>query len=167
LRIHALRILTFLLVYVAAVPCRAQDKVTILYDAFGESKELTKDWGFSALVEHNGKRILFDTGNDAAIFEHNVKALGVELTKLDFVVISHRHADHTTGLRYVLKVNPNVTVYVPADGGNGFGGLPFPKTFCGQMRACRRRCGISGERIRNISHGASCMTRGILCWWID
>jgi 7,8-dihydropterin-6-yl-methyl-4-(beta-D-ribofuranosyl)aminobenzene 5'-phosphate synthase len=129
LRIHALRIVMFLLVCAAAIPCGAQDKVTILYDAFGESKELTKDWGFSALVEHNGKRILFDTGNDAAIFEHNVKALGVDLTKLDFVVISHRHADHTTGLRYVLKVNPNVTVYVPADGGNGFGGLPFPKTF--------------------------------------
>ena len=103
MRIHVLRILAFVLVCVAAVPCRAQDKVTILYDAFGESKELTKDWGFSALVEHNGKRILFDTGNDAAIFEHNVKALGVDLTKLDFVVISHRHADHTTGLRYVLK----------------------------------------------------------------
>jgi hypothetical protein len=41
LRIHALRILTFLLVYVAALPCRAQDKVAILYDAFGESKGLT------------------------------------------------------------------------------------------------------------------------------
>jgi len=129
LRIHVLRILAFVLVCVAAVPCQAQDKVTILYDAFGESKELTKDWGYSALVEHNGKRILFDTGNDAAIFEHNVKALGVDLTKLDFVVISHRHADHATGLRYVLRVNPNVTVYVPADGANGFGGAPTPKEF--------------------------------------
>ena len=129
MRVPVLRILAFLLACVAAVPCRAQDKVTILYDAFGESKELTKDWGFSAFVEHNGKRILFDTGNDAAIFEHNVKALSVDLTKLDFVVISHRHADHTTGLRYVLRVNPNVTVYVPADGGNGFGGSPLPKTF--------------------------------------
>src|ERR1700683_5171052 len=128
-RIHALRILTFLLVYVAAVPCLAQDKVTILYDAFGESKELTKDWGFSALVEHNGKRILFDTGNNATIFEHNVKAMGIDLTKLDFVVISHRHADHATGLRYVLKVNPNVTVYVPADGANGFGGAAIPAAF--------------------------------------
>jgi 7,8-dihydropterin-6-yl-methyl-4-(beta-D-ribofuranosyl)aminobenzene 5'-phosphate synthase len=129
LRSHVLRILAFVLVSVAAIPCRAQDKVTILYDAFGESKELTKDWGFSALVEHNGKRILFDTGNDAAKFEHNVKALGVDLTKLDFVVISHRHTDHTTGLRYVLSVNPNVTVYVPADLANGFGGAPVPKAF--------------------------------------
>jgi 7,8-dihydropterin-6-yl-methyl-4-(beta-D-ribofuranosyl)aminobenzene 5'-phosphate synthase len=129
LRIHFLRILAFVLACVAATPCRAQDKVTILYDAFGESKELTKDWGFSALVEHNGKRILFDTGNNAAIFEHNVKALGVDLTRLDFVVISHRHADHTTGLRYVLSVNPNVTVCVPADGSNGFGGAPLPDAY--------------------------------------
>ena len=85
--------------------------------------------GYSALVEHNGKRILFDTGNDAAIFEHNVKTLGVDLTKLDFVVISHWHADHTTGLRYVLKVNPNVTVYAPADGASGFGGAAIPAAF--------------------------------------
>ncbi|MDQ1387700.1 MAG: 7,8-dihydropterin-6-yl-methyl-4-(beta-D-ribofuranosyl)aminobenzene 5-phosphate synthase, partial [Acidobacteriaceae bacterium] len=129
MRSHVLWILALVLVYGAAVPCRAQDKVTILYDAFGESKTLTKDWGFSALVEHDGKRILFDTGNDAAKFEHNVKALGVDLTKVDFVVISHRHADHATGLKYVLRVNPNVTVYVPADGSNGFGGAPIPKGF--------------------------------------
>src|SRR6202166_2415131 len=115
--------------FVAAVPSRAQDRGTILCVGFAESKTLTKDWGFSALVEHNGKRILFDTGNDAAKFEHNVKALGVDLTKVDFVVISHRHADHATGLKYVLRVNPNVTVYVPADGSNGFGGPPFPTTF--------------------------------------
>jgi len=127
LRNHVLRILALLCV--AVVPCRAHDKVTVLYDAFGESKELTEDWGFSALVAHDGKLILFDTGNDATIFEHNVKVRHVDLTKLDFVVISHRHANHTTGLRYVLSVNPNVKVYVPADGGNGFWGPPFPQKF--------------------------------------
>ena len=132
MRIHRLRIFAVALLcafLAAALPCRAQDRVTILYDAFGGSKDLTKDWGFSALVEHGGKRILFDTGNNAAIFEHNVKALGVDLTKLDFVVISHRHADHATGLKYVLKVNPSVTVYVPADGANGFGGAPIPPAY--------------------------------------
>jgi 7,8-dihydropterin-6-yl-methyl-4-(beta-D-ribofuranosyl)aminobenzene 5'-phosphate synthase len=107
----------------------AADKVTILYDAFGESKELTKDWGFSALVEHDGKRILFDSGNNAEIFEHNVKALGVDLTKIDFAVISHRHSDHATGVKYLLKVNPTVTIYVPADGANGFGGMPVPAPY--------------------------------------
>jgi len=107
----------------------AADRVTILYDAFSDSKELTKDWGFSALVEHDGKQILFDSGNNAEIFEHNVKALRVDLTKIDFAVISHRHSDHATGVKYLLKVNPAVTIYVPADGANGFGGMPVPAAF--------------------------------------
>ena len=107
----------------------AADKVTILYDAFGDSKMLTKDWGFSALVEHDGKRILFDTGSSAAVLEHNAKAAGVDLAKVDFVVISHRHTDHANGLAYVLKVNPAVPVYVPADGFNGFGGIQVPSSF--------------------------------------
>jgi 7,8-dihydropterin-6-yl-methyl-4-(beta-D-ribofuranosyl)aminobenzene 5'-phosphate synthase len=107
----------------------AKDRVTILYDAFGDSKDLTKDWGFSALVEHDGRRILFDSGNSAEIFERNVKALGVDLMKIAFAVISHRHADHATGVKYLLKVNPEVTIYVPADGSNGFGGNPIPTAF--------------------------------------
>jgi len=100
----------------------AKDRVTILYDAFSDNKAITKDWGFSALVEHDGKRILFDTGNDAATFERNVKALGVDLSKLNFVVISHRHTDHTTGLKYLLAVNPNVPIYAPLESFGIFGG---------------------------------------------
>jgi 7,8-dihydropterin-6-yl-methyl-4-(beta-D-ribofuranosyl)aminobenzene 5'-phosphate synthase len=100
----------------------AKDRVTILYDAFSDSKVVTKDWGFSALIEHDGKRILFDAGNNAATFEHNVKALGVDLSKLDFVVISHRHTDHTTGLKYLLSVNPKVPIYAPMESFGIFGG---------------------------------------------
>jgi 7,8-dihydropterin-6-yl-methyl-4-(beta-D-ribofuranosyl)aminobenzene 5'-phosphate synthase len=89
------------------------NRVTILYDAFGKSPSLTMDFGFAALVEYGGKRILFDTGNNARIFEHNVKALGVDLRKLDFVVISHRHSDHSSGISYLLTVSPKVPIYVP------------------------------------------------------
>lgn len=99
-------VVALVLLFIYSFSCRAEDRVTILYDAFGESKMLAKDWGFSALVEHDGKRILFDTGNNAEILEKNVKALGVELGQRDLAVISHRHADRATGLRYVLKVNP-------------------------------------------------------------
>jgi len=101
---------------------QANDRITILYDAFSDNKAVTKDWGFSALVEHDGRRILFDTGNNAATFEHNVKALGVDLSKLDFVIISHRHTDHTTGLKYLLSVNPNVPIYAPMESFGIFGG---------------------------------------------
>jgi 7,8-dihydropterin-6-yl-methyl-4-(beta-D-ribofuranosyl)aminobenzene 5'-phosphate synthase len=49
------------------------------------------------------------------------------LTRLDFAVISHRHGDHADGLRHLLRVNPNVTIYVP-DGDEYFGG-PTPPVF--------------------------------------
>jgi 7,8-dihydropterin-6-yl-methyl-4-(beta-D-ribofuranosyl)aminobenzene 5'-phosphate synthase len=97
------------------------NRVTILYDAFGKSPATTKAWGFSALVEFGGKRILFDTGGNAEILEHNVKALGVDLSKLDFVVISHRHADHVSGLNYLLRINPTVKIYTPAEPWGPFG----------------------------------------------
>jgi len=40
-------------------------RVTILSDAFGEPSLLKRGWGYSALVEHGGKRILFDTAGSA------------------------------------------------------------------------------------------------------
>ena len=103
----------FLLFANCVAAAETSNRVTILYDAFGKSPSLSKDFGFAALVEYGGKRILFDTGNNARIFEHNVRALGVDLRNIDFVVISHRHADHTSGLTYLLKVNPKVKIYVP------------------------------------------------------
>jgi 7,8-dihydropterin-6-yl-methyl-4-(beta-D-ribofuranosyl)aminobenzene 5'-phosphate synthase len=97
------------------------DRVTILYDAFGRRGGLERDWGFAALVEYQGKRILFDTGNSAATFERNVRALGVDLRRLDYVVISHRHGDHTSGLNYLLRINPRVRIYAPREGFGVFG----------------------------------------------
>jgi 7,8-dihydropterin-6-yl-methyl-4-(beta-D-ribofuranosyl)aminobenzene 5'-phosphate synthase len=101
-------------------------RITILVDAFGAPSDLRQDWGFSALVEHDGKRILFDTGNTADIFAHNAHHLGIALTRLDFVVISHRHGDHTDGLHHLLRLNPHVKIYVAND--EYFGG-PTPDAF--------------------------------------
>src|SRR5258705_3084116 len=116
-----------------AAPARAaapesKSQITILYDAFGTDPSMTKDWGFSALVEIDGKRILFDTGNDADIFAANVKAKGVDLKTLDFVVLSHRHSDHMAGLNYVLSVNPTVKIYAPKEG-FGIYGSSLPSSF--------------------------------------
>ncbi len=103
-------------------------QITVLYDAFGKTSTMTKDWGFSAFIEYDGKRILFDTGNNAEIFAHNVKAKGIDLAKLDFVVVSHRHGDHTSGLNYLLTVNPNVPIYAPKENFGVFGAA-LPGTF--------------------------------------
>lgn len=104
------------------------NQITILYDAFGRESSMTKDWGFSALLEAGGKRILFDTGNDPEIFARNVKASGTDLTDLDFVVISHRHGDHMGGLNYLLGVNPDVPVFAPKENFGVFGSS-LPGTF--------------------------------------
>ena len=109
----SLRAVIVVLLFAGISSAETPNRVTILYDSFGKVPAMTQDWGFAALVEYGGKSILFDTGNSARIFEHNVKALGVDLQKIDFVVISHRHADHTSGISYLLTVNPNVKIYVP------------------------------------------------------
>jgi 7,8-dihydropterin-6-yl-methyl-4-(beta-D-ribofuranosyl)aminobenzene 5'-phosphate synthase len=111
-----------------AAAAASNSQITILYDAFGTDPSMTKDWGFSALVEIAGKRILFDTGNDAEIFAANVKAKGVDLKTLDFVVLSHRHSDHIAGLNYVLSVNPTVKIYAPKEG-FGIYGSSLPSSF--------------------------------------
>jgi 7,8-dihydropterin-6-yl-methyl-4-(beta-D-ribofuranosyl)aminobenzene 5'-phosphate synthase len=105
-----------------------QDRVRILYDAFGKASGMKKDWGYSALVEYGGKHILFDTGNNAEIFAQNVKASGTDLKKLDFAVISHRHGDHTGGISYLLTVNPQVKIFAPKEGFGVFG-ASLPGTF--------------------------------------
>ena len=99
----------------------AADRITILYDAFGKDPSMKKDWGFSALVEVGGKRILFDTGNDSGIFAHNLNARQIDLSRLDFVVISHRHGDHVGGLNHLLDVNPTVSIYAPKENFGVFG----------------------------------------------
>jgi 7,8-dihydropterin-6-yl-methyl-4-(beta-D-ribofuranosyl)aminobenzene 5'-phosphate synthase len=64
-----------------------------LYDAFGSASSLKKAWGYAALIEYGGRRILFDTGNNADVFAHNVKELDVDLRNLDAVISSAWIAD--------------------------------------------------------------------------
>jgi len=103
-------------------------QITILYDAFGKDSAMQKDWGYAALVEYGGKRILFDSGNNPEVLAQNAKAKSTDLSKLDFVVMSHRHGDHMGGLAYLLKVNPKVKIYAPKEG-FGVYGADLPSSF--------------------------------------
>jgi len=103
-------------------------QITVLYDAFGKPSAMQKDWGYAALIEYGGKRILFDTGNNGDILAQNAKAKGIDLSKLDFVVMSHRHGDHMGGLAYLLSVNPKVKIFAPKEGFGVYGG-DLPSAF--------------------------------------
>lgn len=105
-----------------AQPTPARLQITVLYDAFGRNAAMHKDWGYAALIEYGGKRILFDTGNNPDILAENARAKGIDLTRLDSVVMSHRHGDHMGGLSYVLRVNPKVPIYAPKEGFGVYGG---------------------------------------------
>ena len=130
----------------------APHRVTVIVDAFGDAPAIRHDWGFAALVEYGGKRILFDAGNDAALFARNAAALDVDLTRLDFVVISHRHGDHTDGLRHLLAVNPDVTIYVPDD--EYFGGSVPAAFFQRPVKSLPARMRYFGGQVPAIvGHG--------------
>ena len=103
-----------------ADPSKAQ--ITVLYDAFGKSSVMQKDWGYAAFIEYGGKRIMFDTGNNGDMLAQNAKAKGIDLSNLDFVVMSHRHGDHMGGMAYLLSVNPKVKIYAPKEGFGVYGG---------------------------------------------
>ncbi|HNX32969.1 MAG TPA: MBL fold metallo-hydrolase [Holophaga sp.] len=53
--------------------------------------------GLSLLVEDEGTRVLFDTGY-SGVFLANARRMGIDLSELDYVALSHSHEDHTWGL---------------------------------------------------------------------
>lgn len=88
-------------------------KATIIYDNTTFRKTLQANWGFSALIEAKGKKILFDTGASGAILLSNMEKLGINPKEIDEVFISHFHFDHVGGLSDFLDVNDEVTAWIP------------------------------------------------------
>ncbi|MCD6230784.1 MAG: MBL fold metallo-hydrolase [Dehalococcoidia bacterium] len=88
-------------------------QVTIVYDNEVLRDELISGWGFSALIQGEGiPTMLFDTGGDSFTLLHNMAELGIDSEKLEVVVISHPHSDHTGGLSEILRRNPSTELYV-------------------------------------------------------
>jgi 7,8-dihydropterin-6-yl-methyl-4-(beta-D-ribofuranosyl)aminobenzene 5'-phosphate synthase len=72
-------------------------KVVVLSTMLADTKGLG-EWGFSALVEADGHRLLFDTGARSRTVLDNARELGLDLSDITDVVLSHHHGDHTGGL---------------------------------------------------------------------
>jgi len=81
----------------AAAPSRVQSlKITLLSTMLADGDGLG-EWGFAALVEADGHRILFDTGAHTDVVLKNSRALKVDLANVPDVVLSHWHGDHIGG----------------------------------------------------------------------
>lgn len=89
--------------------------ITIVYNnVLGDTNAgVQVSGGFSAFIRFKGKSVLFDVGGDASVLVNNIETLGLDLTRLDAVVISHNHWDHVYGLPGIyslLESNPKVYV---------------------------------------------------------
>jgi len=74
-------------------------KISVLTDNHAGSFTMAEH-GLSYLIEHDGKRILFDTGQ-SNLFMKNAKLMNISLDNIDMIILSHGHYDHGNGLSYL------------------------------------------------------------------
>ena len=99
-------------------------KITILSEnqiGYDAAEICLAEWGFSAYVQTNGANILFDTGS-SDVYWRNAKNLKIDLEKVDFIVLSHHHWDHSKGLQFhqfktrkKLILHPQILQKLPAN----------------------------------------------------
>lgn len=87
-------------------------KLTVVYDNEAQPP-FKSDWGFACLVETKETTLLFDTGAKGELLLENMEKLNVDPQKIQGVVLSHDHWDHTGGLRGLLNINSKPTVFKP------------------------------------------------------
>lgn len=85
-------------------------KIIVLIDNI-ENGEYVGEWGLSIYVEYGGKKILLDTGTTGA-FADNAAKMGIDLSEIDFGVLSHAHYDHSDGLGEFFDKNSTARFYL-------------------------------------------------------
>ncbi len=88
-------------------------KVTVLVDNFVlYPGRLVGEYGLSLLIEAGGVRVLYDTGSTGEALLRNAREMGIDLRKVDYLILSHRHADHTGGVARLLESGVDSPVLV-------------------------------------------------------
>lgn len=77
-------------------------RITTLVDNSVSRGGLLAEHGLCLLIESRGCQVLFDAGQTNAVV-HNARALGVDLSGVQAIALSHGHGDHTGGLREALR----------------------------------------------------------------
>ncbi len=104
--------------FVECEQTRQKAKWTVLSDNRSNESCLYIEHGLSVLLETERHRILLDTGA-SDVFIRNADLLGVDLSTIDYVFISHGHSDHAGGLRYFLELNQQAKVIISPDAMSG------------------------------------------------
>jgi 7,8-dihydropterin-6-yl-methyl-4-(beta-D-ribofuranosyl)aminobenzene 5'-phosphate synthase len=136
-----------------------QVKVTTLTENTANYGYLA-EWGLSILVEVDNLKILMDSGLSVTA-THNAQLMGVDLTTIDRIVLSHGHADHTGGLRDVLRMKKGVEVIAHPDiwaskytrrdlhGKAQYIGIPYSRE---ELESCGARFNLTKEPVHISEH---------------
>jgi 7,8-dihydropterin-6-yl-methyl-4-(beta-D-ribofuranosyl)aminobenzene 5'-phosphate synthase len=87
--------------------------VKVIYDNYLKVSGLKEDWGFSILIEGLDSEVLFDTGTSPEIFSSNFRKMGLDASKVGFLVISHEHDDHTGGIPAFAEMKKDIPIIIP------------------------------------------------------
>ncbi len=125
-------------------------KITVLSTMLVGDTTGIGEWGFSALVEADGHRILVDTGNRPETVLQNAHDLKIDLSDVREVILTHNHGDHVGGLltlrREMMKQNPDALSIVHVGKGI-FYSRPLPDREGNRMIAIRKEYEATGGKI--------------------
>ena len=89
-------------------------KWTVLSDNRTCDGSLETEHGLSILLETEKYRLLLDTGA-SDVFIRNAEKMGIDLSSVDYVFISHGHSDHAGGLKPFMSITDKAKVIVSPD----------------------------------------------------
>jgi len=131
-------------------------KITVLSTMLVGDTTGLGEWGFSALVEGDGRRILLDTGAHPETVLQNVRDLNIDLSDVKDVILTHNHLDHIGGLmplrREMMKKN-KAALSVAHVGRGMFYSRPSPDGEQNEMIAIRKDYEASGGKCIEHAEG--------------
>ena len=87
--------------------------IKVIYNNYIKTEGLKSDWGYSIVIEGLDKEILFDAGTKPDIFESNFRKMDLNPDRIDLLIISHEHQDHTGGIPAFVKLKSDIPVIFP------------------------------------------------------
>ena len=88
-------------------------KITFVYgNREKANKSCLRGWGFTVLIQYDGKKVLFNTGGNERVLANNLKVLNIDPKKLDALVLSHEHWEYYQAIGVILRANPGIPVYL-------------------------------------------------------
>jgi 7,8-dihydropterin-6-yl-methyl-4-(beta-D-ribofuranosyl)aminobenzene 5'-phosphate synthase len=85
-------------------------RISVLIENQSEDSRLVCEHGLAYLIEHEGRKIVFDTGQSGD-FIRNAQVMGIDLKDSTDLVLSHGHYDHVGGVAAFLEINPRLAVW--------------------------------------------------------